>query len=425
MAADIWKSGHDSPKQKPRPREQPSVTDPATFMRVDRPRLRAKDDSASKVSDSDVPTLSSPERKPPPVYVRPLRKAASDSGTGSSRDDDLHELRDGIREALAENAERSDFLGSTREILRILKETADSDAFWNHVGRAARGRRLNDDETRRVLTISEVNWTQLLEDLGYKSKPAPKILASELTASLKASLRDPVDAKPEQTRQKLRQFIETISLELDKFDSEVAEPAERRLEGIWRELRFVLEKVGLLLGVVGLRVGAEAKLVPEVASVLGPGSAEVTRGLLTRSTEKLLDATLEGWGQYRAALSKPDSAGTAPYRALDLLGSRQLLLALDKPDYVEAGRLVSRQKLDFYVAWDLASTLLPGNQDMNRYFGMLASQLEAAERLLVQKHPNLDEIQERLTSIEELSAEAREMVRGGRDPRSPSEYGRN
>jgi hypothetical protein len=190
---------------------------------------------------------------------------SDDDISRETRDPELEQLAVRVAESrasaiasLERDGEADELRQSARHLGAALAEAADNDKLWERL--ATSGKSLTEGERVKLRMAVDVDWSWLLDRVGYEPPPPSEVEAAELADAL----RDALDARDRPSAHAAREKVRRLAHQLTDLGGD--ERVERSRLRVW--LRRGVRVAGKLATAVGAVAAAgEALGVPVSAGV--------------------------------------------------------------------------------------------------------------------------------------------------------------
>jgi len=275
---------------------------------------------------------------------------------------------------------------------RALQDAAEDDVLWKNIADLTHSsHQLELREEVRLGMVVQVDWTGLLNELGYEPQAGEADLQGELVMTMDKLVQGEPAADPEIVRAKLRKLADR----LQQHGADATSPAPR-LRPLLRRAVSVASIVVLAIGIIGSGAVAGSAIVPALTPLVGGAAASagavMVGGAVLHLAEKMLDSVLHRTsgadslkerdvadGAVRTALVRLHSdAFTEIVAQWDHVGSaqeRDVLATSTRDSVVRRARLL-------YRAWDAAADAEWTNGAFNALCRTMAADLHTADDLL-------------------------------------------
>jgi hypothetical protein len=195
--------------------------------------------------------------------------ASSDENDSLARAKEIANARRRALEVLQQDAELERLQAAAGDLGGTLVEAADDEELWNSLTGSANHRRAMNAQQRLQLEAAlDIDWSWLLDRVGYHPPPPSAVLADELVTGIRDAVNSPAGADAERARQGLRELGTTLV----ELSSQVDAPKPRLRRWLRRGARIA----GRLVIVAGVAAGGVALAhVAPIAALGGIPAAAV------------------------------------------------------------------------------------------------------------------------------------------------------
>ncbi len=339
----------------------------------------------------------------------------------------LRQARAAALELLDRDADLSELRDSAYGLGLALVNAADDEDLWTRLsGAGERVGTLTEEQRLELRGALSIDWTDLLDQVGYQPPPPSFVYAEELAPAIQMALQTRDAANVEVARAKLRQLGQKL-VELSGL--EVVPPSRLR-----RWLRRGVRVAGKLLVVVGVAAAGVAILhAPPLLAVIkhAPFLADVAVDVLKDGATRVLDYALD-----RALPpdnDESDADDPSDREALELissirdgeLGKLQIswdlaaAQALPSPLPIdETLRVVNHATRAVYRAWDLAIGAPWYDRRLAADLEKLATDLRLLHDDLTDKEPDALAVAKALRDFSEVLSRVKRPFSTGQEPHS-------
>jgi hypothetical protein len=239
--------------------------------------------------------------------------------------DEAAQARRRAIEILQGEAKRADLQAAARELGGVLLKAAQDKDFWSALRAPIPARRaLSEEQRMRIRTALDVDWSRLLDEVGYVPPPPSQLQANELKEAIERALEGATKTNVKAAHKKLM----TLGTQLVGLGHAQRTSDERIKSGLRKGVRVA----GRLTIVAGVAAGGAALVHVAAPAVVTLGAVGAAGALET--VKEGAKATL-AWALDRAVPEK--AAGLDEDRA-----PHEALAALKQIEWAKAGHLVSK-----------------------------------------------------------------------------------